>query len=228
MIPVTATLPPFAAANASLYFAAATPVSGTALVLTGTKPDIARRVLATYGNELAARTLALTGTDRTGQVITETLQIPAGAPGTVGSIQDFATLTGAVPGGGGWSANLTLGTSAVASTDWKPIDHFTSPVSIGFSIEFAAGAAGTVGIEYTYLEMNAPDPSNASAPINALIAPPAVPVVYLHPTLKSISSNTDSNTSPWTFPATNWRLTSSARITGGNVVTRAVQAGQNI
>ena len=95
-----------------------TPVSGVALNLNGALAaggvatlTSAQQVVLTYGNEVASRTLVLSGTDATGAQIGETLTVPAGAPGTVQSTLSYNSIASAVPGGGDWTAPATLGTA---------------------------------------------------------------------------------------------------------------------
>lgn len=114
-----------AAASANNIALSQTPVSGTALTLNGSTVsggvatlDVARRVLLTFGNEASNRTLVITGTDRSGNVQSETLTVASGASGTVGTLRDFLTVTSVLPLGGGWTAAVTLGTNAIASTPW--------------------------------------------------------------------------------------------------------------
>lgn len=96
-----------------------TPVSGVALNLNGALSAggvatlaSAQQVVLTYGNEVAARTLVLSGTDTTGATIGETLSVPAGAAGTAQSTLSYNSITSAVPAGGDWTAPATLGTVA--------------------------------------------------------------------------------------------------------------------
>lgn len=167
---IRVTLGPFAAANAALLAASQTPVSGTPLTLTGTQPDTARRVLLTFGNEAAARTLALTGTDRAGQTISETLVVPSGASGVALSALDYATVTNAVPGGSGWSAPATLGTYAggtagpAGSSAWARLDDY------GFApVDLQVDLSGTM----TFTVEASDDDPNAGAPL-PVIAPSAM------------------------------------------------------
>ena len=107
-IPVSLVLGPFAAAQAAGIVTSTTPVSGTALTLNGALVNAAgvavmdkpRRILLTYGSEASARTLIVTGTNADGNPIQETLAVAASAPGTVYTVQDFATVTAALPQGG--------------------------------------------------------------------------------------------------------------------------------
>ena len=135
-----------AADDADLLAASQTPVSGTALTLTGAALDTSRRILLTYGNEGSARTLLLTGKNGSGAPITETLAIPSGGSGTVASLQDFATLTSAMPGGGGWTAAATLGTNTVGSTPWVVLNAHITPFDVSAELEFAGTANATVEV----------------------------------------------------------------------------------
>lgn len=123
---ISVTVGPLAAPNAALFVASVTPTSGTLLTLAATKPDTPRRVLLTFGNEASSRTLVLTGTNVSGNTITETLAVPSGAGATVASVLDYATLTSALPLGGGWTAAATLGTNGVASSAWIRSDDWAA------------------------------------------------------------------------------------------------------
>ena len=147
-----------AAASANCICASQTPTSGTALTINGSAAssgvatlDVQRRVLLTYGNEASGRTLVLTGTNQAGAKITETLTVPSGGAGTVASLQDFYTITQALPLGGGWTAAVTLGTNSTGSTPWQvPNNHITR-----FSLAFALGGANSANaqIEITYSQV---------------------------------------------------------------------------
>lgn len=141
-----------AAANPALLAASQTPVSGTALTLTGTQPDKARRVLLTYGSEGGARTLTIYGTNAYGNVISEILAVPSGAGGTVASNLDYKTVTSAMPLGGGWTAAVTLGTNGVASSTWKVVNVFQQ----GQASSFLVTQTGTLNwsLQYTLDDPN--------------------------------------------------------------------------
>ncbi len=142
-----------ATASANLYVTSVTPTSGTALTLTGSAPAVPRRVLLTYGSEGSARTLVVTGTDRYGNVISETLAVPSGGAGTVYTNQDFATVTSALPLGGGWTAAATLGTNGVGSGPWIARE-WGGVGKIGVLTRVVTGAA-TYSVEVTWDDINA-------------------------------------------------------------------------
>ena len=172
-ITVTKTL---TAASANAIALSQTPVSGTALNLNGASVtagvatlDSQRRIALAYGNEAAPRTLTLTGTNDAGATLTEILSIPSGAPGTVATLQDFLTITRALPLGGGWTAAVTLGTSSIGATQWFIPDIDIAPFSIAIGTVIVSGTP-TWSIELPYedpraaipdvgIDAAAPDPS---------------------------------------------------------------------
>ncbi len=176
-VSITKTL---AAASANNIALTQTPVSGTALTLAGSTVtagvatlDTARRVLLTFGNEASNRTLVLTGTDGANSPITETLTVVSGAGGTIASLQDFLTITRALPLGGGWTAAVTLGTSATGSTQWfVPSQHIT-PFELTFGTVLVSGTP-TWTIEASLTDVKAPVPlgldNQRPVPIPAPIA----------------------------------------------------------
>ncbi|MGH7747120.1 MAG: hypothetical protein ACREQ5_20550, partial [Candidatus Dormibacteria bacterium] len=136
-----------AAPSAALYMASAAPVSGTPVMLTGALPDQARRVIVTAGSEAAQRTMKITGTARNGNIISETVTIPATTAGAYQTLQDFASVTQGLPGGGGWTAAATIGTNTVASSAWVQVDRHLTPINIGIGVINLSACNWTV--EYT-------------------------------------------------------------------------------
>lgn len=206
-----------AAANAALFAASQTPVSGTPLTLTGSAADQARRVLLTFGNEASNRTMLITGKDRNGNTISETLAVPSGAGATVQSLQDFLSITSALPLGGGWSAAVTLGTNGVASSAWQQINREITPIQIGLVVV----VVGTVNftIEYTYDDF-----------LNPLGNAPAIPTVFSLTALAAKAVTTDVGAAG--APAINgnvitgWRITNnSGGLAGATSTATAMQAG---
>lgn len=187
MNPITVTLQ-LQAANASLLATSQTPVSGTALTLTGSQPDVARRILLTYGNEAAQRTLVLTGTNRYGNTISETLTVPSGGAGTVYTQRDFLTVTSALPLGGGWSAAVTLGTTTIGSTQWF-LREWMGVGKIGARLYIAPSAVVSASIELTWDDPNASqsDTVYPSTPEPQSFIPP---VATPHPLFTGVSVTT--------------------------------------
>jgi len=211
MIPAVVTVGPLAASNAALLAASQTPTSGTPLTLTGSQPDVARRILLTYGNEGAPRTLVLKGTNHTGNPISETLAVPSGAGGTVASLQDFLTVTSALPLGGGWTAAVTLGTNGVASSPWKMLDNLVTPVNLAIGVVIS----GTVNftVEYTY-----DDPNGLTYNFNQPVL--VIPTPWSISALASKAANTDGTLLQ---PAKAWRLTVNSG--NGSATATGIQSG---
>jgi hypothetical protein len=170
------------AASANNIVTTITPTSGTALTLNGSTVtagvatlDVARRVLLTFGNEASNRTLVVTGTDRSGNVQTETLAVASGAGGTIGTQRDFLTVTSALPLGGGWTAAATLGTSAIVSTPWF-MREWGQIGRMGILIYVPTGSGATESLEVTWDDPNAAlvgtsvEPTSQVPPL-AVIAP---------------------------------------------------------
>jgi hypothetical protein len=210
--PAVVVVGPSVNANASLFFAAATPTSGVALTLLTNALDVPRRVLLTYGNEASGRTMLLTGTDRYGNPISETLVVPSGGAGTVNSQQDFKTLTSALPLGGGWTANATLGTSGVISSEWKVVDQQVTPTNLGIGVV----TVGTVNytIEYTYDNLNNLPP----LPVTK------IPTVFSHATIVNKTGNFDGF---FNAPIWAWRLTLNSFTNPGKATATGIQAGSS-
>src|ERR1700674_4607181 len=221
MIRQVVTLGPLAASNAGLLVSSVTPTSGTALsLLQNTLGTVPRRILATVGSEASARTLKLTGTNYAGLTITETLAIPATTPGTVQSARDFATITQALPLGGGWTAAMTLGTSGVASSPWQRVSEHLTPVNITVAVV----VSGTVN----YTVETTTDPVNAVA-YNSTVGAPfgpggpvppiATPFAY-PPALQAQAANAVGLIDR---PITSWRVTLNSG--AGSVTATGVQGG---
>lgn len=212
-----------ATASANAIALSQTPVSGTALTLNGASVtggvatlDTARRVLLTYGSEGSARTLIVNGTNGTGAAISETLAVPSGAPGTVATLQDFLTVTSAVPAGGGYTAAVTLGTNATGSTAWQVPNQHVTPFQIGFECDLLSGAA-TFSIETTNNSPLAPLPIYQAGYSTTLPVPNAFPVTGL----TALTGNAQGSVSG--VPIAAWRLTVTAGT--GSVQATAQQAG---
>lgn len=204
-----------AAANAALLAALQVPISGTVLTLTGTALDTSRRLLLTYGNEVAPRTLLLTGTDGSGTPITETLAVPSGGIGTVATKQDFATLASAMPGGGGWTSGMSVGTNGTGSTPWAVPDSFIETPDIGIQADLLSGAA-TFSIETTIDDVKAPIGIYQPGYSQAM----PVPVPFGWAGLTGIAASTQGIING---PVAGWRLT----INSGQGAVRAtgIQSG---
>jgi len=198
---------PLAGANVALIAASQTPVSGTALTLTGTQPDLPRRILLTYGNEAAPRTLTVTGTNYSGGTFSESLAVPSGAGGTVYTANDFKTVTSLMPLGGGWTAAVTVGTNGVASSPWVACDIHVTPANFSF----ACVVTGTVNYDVQYTLDSLGNTFGISAiPHNA----------WTVPTLGSLAINATASLGS---PIAAWRVLLNSGT--GSVAVTAIQAG---
>jgi hypothetical protein len=161
MRPIVVTTGPYAAANISLIAASQTPSAGVAFTLTGTQPDVARRIVIAAGSEGAPRAVTLVGTDRTGQPRTEVITIASASAGNYGSVLDYATVT-SLTSSTTFTAAATVGTIATSSTNapfigssaWARLDDYGfAPVAVQVDVTLAGGT-----ITYT-VESSLDDPN---------------------------------------------------------------------
>lgn len=132
--PLVTVLGPLAAASANNIALSQTPGAAGNLTLNGSTVasgvatlDVARRVLITTAADESAKTLTVTGTDRLGIVISETLTGPVTSTGA--TQQDFKTIT-RVAVSAAFTGAVTIGTNGVASSPWQVLNyHGQSPVS---------------------------------------------------------------------------------------------------
>lgn len=162
MNPVTYTHGVTAAGNVALIVASNTPAGAGNLALVGggtVTLDVPRKVLVTFGNEAANRTVKITGTNLYKNIITETLTIASGAGGTIGTVQDFLTVT-QVTVAAAFTAAMSVGTqsagqsSPVRSTPWLEIGPGLSTMQLNFGVNAAAFTTGYL-IEVTFDDPNA-------------------------------------------------------------------------
>lgn len=211
------------AANAANIAGSQTPAATSFLTLTSSPVtlDTQRRVLVTYGDEAANRTLLITGTNQSGVTIQETVAIPSGASGTVATNQDFLTVTSIYnPGSSGFTAALTVGTNTTGSTLWQATNAWVTRFSLGILTTISGSV--TYSIEYTLDELEPTTPGNVASgaafgPLGAL-PPICVPVAVANMSGLSAGATGESN-----VPAYAWRLTVTAGT--GSVTARGLQAG---
>ena len=142
-----------AAASATAACQSQTPLAAGPLVINGSSAsggvatfDVARRVIATTNNPADnGTTLALTGKDRGGHAIFETLVLNSTtAPFT---FQDFLSVSIARISAG-TTGTVSLGTNGVASAAWLPVDPHIIGFSVGIQVSFAGNTA-SIAIEGT-------------------------------------------------------------------------------
>lgn len=209
------------AASANNIALSQTPVSGTPLAINGSTAagsvatlDTQRRVLLTFGNEASARTLVVTGTNETGNPISETLAIAAGGGGTVATLQDYLTITSLLPAGGGWTAAVTVGTNGVGSSPWKVVNPHVTPTSIAINLNVTGVISVTV--EYTFDALQGQPPNTGNIPWSYATAPQAIAL----PALTNIAASANA---PISMPVGAWRTTINSG--AGSVTTTGYQAG---
>lgn len=230
MLPISLTFGGFAAASANNIALSQTPTSGTKLTLNGSTVtagvatlDQPRRVRLTFGNEAANRTMVISGTnDGVDGFIQETVVIPSGAGATVDTVQDFLTITSALPLGGGWTAAVTLGTGPFASSPWKFTNQqMWSPSQISFNITQAG--TGTWSIELTNTNLNGNANQIGGGPLGNY---PPVPNVYVAAT--GLSSQTAGANGLLTNPFVAWRVKALTGFTSTAFLTcEAFEAGMH-
>jgi hypothetical protein len=217
------TVGPLAAAVANYFVTSRTPTAGQSLPLvhTAAPSGVPQRVQGAYGDEGGARTLALTGTNFEGVTIQETLAIPSGVSGggTVTSLQDFATLTSVVAGGGAWTTNVTLGTCNIASSPWQRISEHLTPVNIGVNVV----VNGTVNytVETTNDALDPPSATSAAgAPFGRNGPIPPIPTPFPVIALQGLSAN---GTGEIAQPISSWRITLNSG--SGSATATGIQGG---
>lgn len=161
MRPITVTVGPLAAGSANAIALSQTPTTG-ALTLNGALAsggvatmDKPRRVLITTTADETARTFTITGTNVSGNSISEVL---AGVNNTTTySVLDYATVTSITISGNAAGA-LTVGTNGIASSAWVRFDGWANAqVAMQFNV------TGTVN--YT-LQGTLDDPNSPSSPVS--------------------------------------------------------------
>lgn len=117
------------ATSQSVASGAAFNLNGSAVVGGVAVLDQARRVLITSAGNDSAVTFTVTGTNRQGQVITESLL--GGNIAAVNTYNDFLTVT-SVTVSPGTASTVQLGTTTIAST-LIPLDWYANPTNISIN-----------------------------------------------------------------------------------------------
>jgi hypothetical protein len=170
--------------------------------------DTARRVLVTFGNEASNRTVRITGGDRYGNPIVETLTIVSGAGSTIATQQDFLTIT-EVRVFAAFTTTMSVGTNTTGSTPWYFTQSLITPVNYQFI--FAVTGTVTGQVDVTLMNPNLPLPSGL-----------LVPDFYNPSGFTSITANANGSIST---PFTAYRLTITTGT--GSIRMSTVQAGLN-
>ena len=161
----------YTAGSATVLAASQVPTANTPLVLASTVLDTPRRVVLTVGADaVTTRTLTLVGTAWDGSAQSEVIAVPTGA-GALVSALDYKTVTSATPKGAGWSANVSLGTSAtgtntpMGSSSWARCDDYGQA-----AVAFEVDVTGTVSVN---VESSMDDPNlvlpQVAVPVGSMI-----------------------------------------------------------
>ena len=162
------------AASATSIAASQAASAGTALTLTtatGVTIDtatannsaIGRRVLITSTSGSETASVAITGTNASGSIISETDTF-SGSSTTLQSTLDYVTVTSVVPSGT-IVGSLSAGTNGVGSSEWKTWDfRGDPPMNLGYAVELVSSAVNYT-VQYTY-----DDPNNLPAGVTTPLA----------------------------------------------------------
>ena len=167
MRPITVTIGPLSAGNATNIALSQQPTVGNLTLNGGTVVggvavlDHPRQVLITTasGSE-AANTFTIVGTDAAGSPISETVTGPI-ANSTAGSVLSYATVT-QIAISGNATGNLSAGTSGNASSSWVRLDDWAPPQT---SIQVNVATTGNLAGNYT-VQTTLDDPNSPTSPVS--------------------------------------------------------------
>ncbi len=161
MRPILTSVGPLVVAAANNIATSQTPT--TAFTLNGTLVsggvailDTYRRVKITTGGSESGKTAVVTGTTFGGQVVSETVSLPASAT-TVDTVLDYKTVT-SITVSTTLGAAATVGTSAVAGSPWVYFDPWAPPGGVAIQTD----VTGTVN--YT-IQQTLDDPNSPTNPV---------------------------------------------------------------
>lgn len=157
---VTTTVGPLVAASANNIALSQSVVGATAVIINGSTAtggvatlDKARRALITSAGNDSGITFTITGTNTTGNTVSEVL---TGANATTAaSVLDYLTVT-SIKTSGSTAAAITVGTNGVASSRWVRMDEYGAA-----QVSIQCDASGTVN--YT-VQSSLDDPNDPSNP----------------------------------------------------------------
>ena len=102
-------------------------------------------------SNLAGITFLVTGTDKGGQVLTDTITGP-GAGLTVVSTKNFYTVSGVYTSAA--AAAFTVGVNGTGASQAYPVDIYVAPLQLSMAVTAITGA--TYKLQYTYDDVQAP------------------------------------------------------------------------
>lgn len=152
---------------------------------TSNNTAIGRRVLITSTSGAETASIAVTGTNATGTIITDNFTF-SGSSTTVQSNLDFVTVTKIVPSGT-IVGNLSAGTNGVGSSSWNTWSYTNfPPMNLSCAVELVSGSCNFTW-QYTYddpnnllngaafpLAFNSAAINGASATIDGTISTPII------------------------------------------------------
>ncbi len=162
MRPIVVTVGPLATADPDNIAQSQTPLAAGALTLNGELVvagvaimDNPRRVLITTVSDESSKTFTITGTNISGDAISETITGPNAT--TAQSVLDYQTVA-SVTVSAATTGALTVGTNGVGGSPWVRFDEWApSPISIQCDV------SGTVN--YT-VQQTLDNPNSATNPVN--------------------------------------------------------------
>jgi hypothetical protein len=225
--PTTVTLGPLAASSATNIALSQALAAAGNLVLNGATVaggiatlDVARRVLLTNTGNDTGITYTIFGTNTFGIAISEAFAGPNA--GTYQTINDFKTVT-KVSASGAVAANVEVGTSGVASTQWFILDQQRNPTNVGMRFN-------VTGVVNYSLEETMDDPNViANNPIGGSTEPQSnVPPVCFDDAVVSGKTTSLTYQMQTTVFAFRLKLNSETAGAGNSVQMQSVPAGGGI
>lgn len=163
MRPIVTSVGPLATASATNIKTAGAIASGGAVTLNGSLVsggvatlDKPRRVLFTFASDETGKSFIVTGTNWSGQTISET--VAGTAPGTAPTLLDYKTVTSVVASAAS-AGNVSIGTNAVAGSPWVAIDSWALP-----NVAVQCTVIGTVNFTVQSTLDDPNNPTNSVAP----------------------------------------------------------------
>lgn len=217
--PKTATIQ-LAAASANNIALSQTPGAAGALILNGSTVsggiavlDIARRVLITPAANETGHNFVVTGKDRNGNVISETL---AGTNAVaMPTLLDYKQVTSITISAAATGA-LTVGTNGTAATPWMLLDYLLANFNVSYQVDLK-GVTANVDIQITGDEI---DSAKGLALPNPVAFVPPTPIAVANGA--GLTANTFIGS---VLPARACRLFVNSGATTGPIAFTATQSG---
>lgn len=171
--------------------------------------DVARRIEISSAGDESARTFTLTGTDRNGATISETL---TGPNTSVISVLDYKTVT-AITVDANTAGAVASSTVDQVSGDWIKVDPSRNPFNVTVACEVASDSTLNYTVQYTIVG----DDENVDTS--------ATKVVYSHDDTDLVAATT-TQVGNFAYPCTHTRVHLNSGVSSGTGVTlKVIQAG---